>query len=130
MRTSKGLGFAVTMLALGLLEVLVLAEILFVDRAGFTRDRPGTFLHYYFAAASLALLLQGMGVAFVLRGRYRQGGILQIVSSSFHAIKLEGVIGIWGGILACRHAEAQRRQASSGTSEPSPTASAASVDSP
>lgn len=91
------------MLFLEIVEGLVLIEIIFFDapRAGFSFEFG--VLELYFVASMVSILMQLAGIVLVMRGWYRVGAIFQIVSSSPHVIKVEGLIGIVGGIKAYRY---------------------------
>ena len=88
---------------LDVVEGLVLIEIIFFDirRAGFSFEFG--VLELYFAASIVSVLIQIAGIVLVMRGWYRLGAIFQIVSSSPHVIKGEGLIGIVGGIKAYKY---------------------------
>jgi hypothetical protein len=93
------------MLALVVVEWLALAEIVLFDAAGQSWSTGVGLVGLYFLVCSATLLLQLAGILFVAAGRYRLGGVLQIVASGVHVIKLEGVIGVVGGIKAYRYPE-------------------------
>lgn len=101
---STGLAWALVSLALDIMEVLVLVEVIFFDKAriGAVDDGLG-FLEIYFIITLAAAVGQGLGVLLVARGLYRVGGMLQIVSSSTQVIKLDGIVGVVGGIKAWRY---------------------------
>jgi len=99
-----GLGWAFAMLALQLGEALVLCEVVFSDRpASGLEGGRGSLLPVYFAIVVLTALLQMLGIALVIRGHNRLGGVLQIISSAPHALKIEGLVGIIGGSKAWQH---------------------------
>jgi hypothetical protein len=50
------------------------------------------------------MLGQVAGIVLVLRGQYRLGGLVQIVSSAIHVLKGEGFIGVIGGMRARAYA--------------------------
>jgi hypothetical protein len=99
MQPSKGLVLAQIMFCLMATEVLVLIEIVFFDtvKAGDTR---GIGLVLYFWGAVITCLLQLIGIILVKKGWFRVGGVLQMIASAPHALKLEGLIGIMGGLDA------------------------------
>ena len=109
LRPSPGLTWAYAMLALEVLECLMLGEVVFFDRA------PGSgfgAIGIYFCAVLATVLGQIVGIALVLRGQYRVGGLVQIVSSGIHVLKGEGLIGVIGGMRArayARQIEGPRR---------------------
>jgi hypothetical protein len=85
------------MLFLEVLECLMLGEVVFFDRA------PGSgfgAIGLYFCAVLVTALGQVAGIILVLRGRYRVGGLVQIVSSALHVLKGEGLVGVIGGMRA------------------------------
>ncbi len=106
------------MLLLDIVEGLVLIEIIFFDvpRAGFSFEFG--VLELYFAASMVSVLIQIAGIVLVMRGWYRVGAIFQIVSSSPHVIKGEGLIGIVGGIKAYKYPELALTGKPSGLPDP------------
>jgi hypothetical protein len=100
-RASPGLAWAYAMLLLEALECLVVAEVEFFDRP----RHPGFgALEIYFCVVTATLLGQVAGIILVLRGRYRLGGLVQIISSAIHVLKGEGFIGVIGGMRARAYA--------------------------
>jgi len=100
-RASPGLTWASAMLALEVLECLVVGEVMFFDRA------PGSgfgAIGLYFCAVLATVVGQVAGILLVLRGQYRVGGLVQIVSSGIHVLKGEGLIGVIGGMRARAYA--------------------------
>jgi hypothetical protein len=91
------LRWAYVMLLLEALELLVVGEVAFFDRT--SRGGFGA-VEIYFSLVAATLLGQVVGIALVLRGRYRLGGLVQIVSSAMHVLKGEGLIGVIGGMRA------------------------------
>lgn len=106
------------MLFLDIVEGLVLIEIIFFDipRAGFSFEFG--VLELYFAASIVSVFIQVAGIVLVMRGWYRVGAIFQIVSSSPHVIKGEGLIGIIGGIKAYKYPELALAGKPSGLPDP------------
>lgn len=100
---SNGLVWAFISLALDLLEVVVLIEILYFDRPGFQTGAGFGLLHLYFYIMLLATAGQAAGVALVARSWYRLGGALQIVASAVQVFKVDGIIGVVGGVKAWRY---------------------------
>jgi len=92
------------MLALEIGECLVLTEVVFQDRSrvGLASD-SGSFLEIYFVAVLVTLLLQAIGIVLVINGRYRVGAVLQVVASGLHVSKIEGLIGVAGGLKAWKY---------------------------
>jgi len=88
------------MLMLQLLELAALTEVVVA------RSAHNLALSIYLAVVATTVALQIAGIALVLVGRYRLGGILQIAASAVHVLKLEGIIGIVGGLTAIRRARA------------------------
>ena len=98
---SPGLTWATVMLVLEILECLVVGEVLFFDRA------PGSgfgAIGLYFCVVLATVLGQVAGILLVVRGQYRVGGLVQIVSSAIHVLKGEGLIGVIGGMRARAYA--------------------------
>jgi hypothetical protein len=98
---SPGLPWAYAMLVLEVVECLVVGEVVFFDRA------PGSgfgAIGLYFCVVVATVLGQVAGILLVLRGRYRVGGLVQIVSSAIHVLKGEGLIGVIGGMRARAYA--------------------------
>ncbi len=89
--------------ALDLVELVVLVEILFFDKVAFGGPEGFGLLHGYFIVMVCATTAQGMGVLLVTRGWFRLGGGLQIVASAAQVFKIDGVIGIVGGVKAWRY---------------------------
>ena len=103
MSFSKGLAWALSMLGLDLVELLVLSEIVFSDfHRNAWASTTSLILPYYYLS-SISFVVQLAGVVLVAVGWFRLGGVLQIVSSSFHVPKGEGVIGVIGGLQAYRY---------------------------
>jgi hypothetical protein len=100
---SKGLVWALSMLGLDLVEFLVLLEVVFSDFQLNAWASDSSFIRPYFYLSTLSFVVQLLGVALVAVGWCRLGGILQIISSSVHVPKGEGVIGVIGGIQAYRY---------------------------
>ena len=103
MDLSKGLGWALSMLGLDLIELLVLLEIVFSDFHRNAWASNTSLIWPYFYLSTISFFVQLAGVVLVAVGWSRLGGVLQIVSSSFHVPKGEGVIGVIGGIQAYRY---------------------------
>jgi hypothetical protein len=100
-RANPGLTWAYVMLFLEILESLMVGEVVFFDRA------PGSgfgAIGIYFCLVLATLVGQVVGIILVLRGRYRLGGLVQIVSSAIHVPKGEGLIGVIGGMRARAYA--------------------------
>lgn len=116
------------MLLLDIVEGLVLIEIIFFDvpRAGFGFEFG--VLEIYFAASMVSVLIQMAGIVLVMRGWYRVGAIFQIVSSSPHVIKGEGLIGIIGGIKAYKYPELALTGEPSGLPDPKNTSDPANPE--
>jgi hypothetical protein len=102
-----GLPWAAVMLALQAAESLVLMEVIFHDRPRTGLDSGWGLLELYFAAIVSTVVVQSLGILLVWLGRYRAGGVLQIIASAPHVVKLEGLIGIVGGLLAYRYPDVQ-----------------------
>jgi MFS superfamily sulfate permease-like transporter len=103
MNFSKGLAWALSMLGLDLVELLVLSEIVFSDFHRNAWASTTGFIWPYFYLSTASFVVQLVGVVLVAVGWFRLGGILQIVSSSIHVPKGEGVIGVIGGVQAYRY---------------------------
>ena len=102
-RPRPGLTWAFVMLALEAFECLVLIEVVFFDRPGIGLASGFNAVQFYFALVAITLLLQIAGIVLVWRGRYRAGGALQIASSALHVLKVEGIVGLIGGLKAYRY---------------------------
>lgn len=98
--TQKGLPWAYGMLAIELVEALALTEVVFGD------GTPSRTVRLLLVIVILTAVLQVAGILCVRAGRARLGGILQIVGSAPHAVKLDGIVGIIGGAQALRFARA------------------------
>lgn len=96
------------MFALMLAEVGVLSEIVFSDFHRVAADGAVTPTEIYFYVVLATCVLQAAGLGLVMRGHYRIGGALQIAASAVHLIKIEGLIGIFGGMRAYRAADVAR----------------------
>jgi hypothetical protein len=92
---SKGLGWAGAMLGIEVAEALGLSE------AALSGGNP--YVKAFWAIVVATALVQVAGILCVRAGRYRAGGILQIVGSAPHAVKLDGIVGIVGGLHALRY---------------------------
>lgn len=103
MDVSKGLAWAIGMLGLDFVELLALLEIMFFDYDRNHWASVSSFFRLYFYLSASSFAVQLLGVALVPLGWFRLGGILQIVSSSFHVPKGEGIIGVIGGLQAYRY---------------------------
>ncbi|HUO85227.1 MAG TPA: hypothetical protein VM534_08950 [Thermoanaerobaculia bacterium] len=95
-----GLRWALVMATLQLLETLVLMEIVFSDEPHSGLRTGQSLVHAYFGVVATSFLVQLTGIILVVNRRYRLGGALQIFASCFHLLKIEGVIGIIGGVKA------------------------------
>ncbi|MHC4492054.1 MAG: hypothetical protein ACYTDU_10560 [Planctomycetota bacterium] len=91
------------MLALIVVECLALTQVVFFDRPNTSWSTGSGLVGPYFVICAATLVLQLAGMTLVAAGRYRLGGVLQIVASSVHLVKAEGIIGIVGGIKAYRY---------------------------
>jgi MFS superfamily sulfate permease-like transporter len=100
---SKGLAWAISMLGLDFVELLVLSEIVFSDFHRNAWASTTSFIWPYFYLSTASFVVQLLGIVLVAVGWFRLGGILQIISSSFHVPKGEGVIGVIGGVQAYRY---------------------------
>lgn len=96
-------------LFLDIVEVAVLVEIIFFDkpRGGFEFSLG--LLELYFVLTVLATIGQAVGVYLVTRRWYRTGGVVQIVSSAAQVVKLDGIVGVIGGLKAIQYARFQER---------------------
>ena len=107
--TSKALGlpWAMASLFLDIIEVLVLSEIIFFDAFRSGLDRGWGILEYYLMVMIGATIGQAIGIWMVSQLRwYRVGGILQITASTTQLIKVDGIIGVIGGLKAWRYGKA------------------------
>ena len=85
------------MLVFMLLEIGVLIDI--------ERQYINAMMLFFFAGLGFLALLQFVGILLVAAGRYRVGGVVQIVASAVHTFDLIGLIGVAGGIKAYRYSE-------------------------
>jgi hypothetical protein len=99
MKPSKGLIWAQVMIALMILECLVLIEVIFYDSEPGALSR-NPYLKLYFIATIVTSVLQFVGILMVKTGHYKWGGIVQIAASAMHALEIEGIIGLVGGVKA------------------------------
>ncbi len=109
-QVAAGLPWAIASLVLDVIEVMVLTEIIFFDKP---RSQIGSgvgFLEYYFAFTVAGTLGQALGVLLVTRNWFISGGILQIVSSATQVVKIDGIVGVIGGIKAYQYGRRLRRQ--------------------
>ncbi len=95
MTPPKGLTWAIPMLVFMLCEIGVLMDI----EGRYTNS----MVLLLFAGLGFLALLQFVGILLVAAGRYRVGGVVQIVASAVHALDLIGMIGVVGGIKAYRY---------------------------
>ncbi len=93
-----GLGWAYAMLGIEVAETLGLSE------AALSGGNP--YVKALWALVATTAIVQVAGIVCVRAGRYRAGGILQIVASAPHAVKLDGIVGIIGSVHALRRAKA------------------------
>jgi len=106
---SNGLVWAMISLALDLIEVVVLVEIVFFDKPAFNGAVSFGFLHVYLVMMVAATIGQGLGVLSVAHGWYRVGGAMQIVASAVQVFKVDGIIGVVGGVKAWRYADGRQQ---------------------
>ena len=97
MAPPKGLIWAILMLVFMLFEIGILVDI--------ERQYVNASMALFFAGLGALALLQLVGILLVAAGRYRVGGVVQIVASAVHAVDLIGLIGVAGGIKAYRYPE-------------------------
>lgn len=82
------------MLGIMLAEMVALLDETLRRGLDLLSGRPLALLMWLFLAL---FLLQGLGVICVLAGRYRVGGVLQMVASGCHVPDLFGLVGVAGG---------------------------------
>ena len=116
---SRGLSWALSMLGLDFLEWTALVHIVFVELEA--SHLHGSLIRLYFWVVTVSMLVQILGAALVYFGWYRLGGILQIVSSSIHVFKGEGIIGVVGGVKAYRYPSRVEQAVTTGVSAPATT---------
>jgi hypothetical protein len=102
---SNGLAWALGMLGLDLVELLALMEVVFGEPHRNPAFKPNVIITIYFWVAVVSMLLQIIGTLLVTRGRYRAGGMVQIISNTVHLPKGDGLIGLIGGLKAYRYPE-------------------------
>ena len=115
----KGYLWSIPMFVLMLVECLVLIEVVFSD---FTEESilEDTFWAIYFYVSIFTCVLQLAGILLVKKNWFRTGGIVQIAASSLHVLKLEGLIGIMGGMQAYNYPAALHEYHTSDKLESSP----------
>jgi hypothetical protein len=105
-----------SMLGLDMVELVALSEAEFWDFFEHPELSVSIAFKVYYFLVVLSFVVQLLGIVLVAVGWYRFGGALQIASSALHVPKLEGVVGIIGGVKAWRYpaalaeAEAARAQ--------------------
>jgi len=115
---SKGLGWAISMLGLDLVELLALCEVVFGEPHRNPSFKPNVLIFVYFWIAVVSMLVQAIGTYLVTKGRYRAGGLLQIIGNSVQVPKGDGLIGLIGGILAYKYPDRIAAQQEASLSEP------------
>lgn len=100
---TPGIRWAFAMLFLQIAEVLGLSEVIFSDQKHSGLPHKVGMLEIYYAAVITTVVVQIAGMVLVRRGRYRLGGALQIAASTLHVLKIEGLIGMVGGLRAWKH---------------------------
>lgn len=113
---TPGIRWALAMLFLQVAEVLGLSEVIFSDRPHSGLPHRFGMLEIYYIAVIVTVLLQVSGILMARRGRYRLGGALQIAASSLHLLKIEGLIGMIGGLRAWKHRGPSPEKVASGDS--------------
>lgn len=102
-----GLPWAFASLFLDIIEVLVLSEIIFFDSFRSGLGQGWGLLEYYLMVMIGATIGQAIGIYMVSKLHwYRVGGIFQIIASSTQLIKVDGIIGVIGGLKAWRYGNA------------------------
>jgi hypothetical protein len=103
-----GLRWAMASLFLDIIETLVLAEIIFFDSWRSGLGEGWGLLEYYWVVMIGATIFQAIGIGLVTQlGWYRIGGVLQIIASTTQVIKVDGLIGVVGGMKAYRYGKAK-----------------------
>ncbi len=103
----KGLFWAILMLIFMLVEIGVLLDI--------ERQYINATMKLFFAGLGILAVLQLVGILLVASGRYRVGGVVQIIASAAHAFDLIGFVGVAGGIKAYRYPERLAKSRSGAT---------------
>jgi hypothetical protein len=93
------------MLVMMVTEAMVLVEVIFWDRPASGIQPHFGGVEIYFALVIATVLLQAAGILLVRQSRYRAGGAMQIAASALHLLKIEGLIGIIGGLRAWKRGE-------------------------
>ena len=120
-----GLPWAFASLFLDIIEVLVLSEIIFFDSFRSGLGEGWGLLEYYLMVMIGATIGQAIGIFMVSKLHwYRVGGILQIIASSTQLIKVDGIIGVVGGLKAWRYGNALATRQQGPNTELSTSASA------
>lgn len=108
MSWDAGLRWAAGMLGLDTVELIAFSHVLLLDRdRSLLTDGSVDAVEIYAIALVATILLQVFGMLLVHWKQYRTGGAMQIIASAPHVIKLEGVIGVIGGLEAWRYPRLQ-----------------------
>jgi hypothetical protein len=100
---SAGIPWAIASFVLDVIEVIVLLHIIVFDKPANGLSGNWGILEYYFAFTVAATAVQAIGLLMASKGWYRIGGLLQIVSSGTQVIKIDGIVGVIGGVKAYRY---------------------------
>ena len=102
---TPGIRWALAMLLMMVGEVLVLLEVMLSDRRSSGIEPQFGGIEIYFCVVLTTVILQATGILLVRRARYRAGGALQMAASTLHLLKIEGLVGMIGGLRAWKHGE-------------------------
>ena len=104
------MGWSLCCLGLHIIEILVLAEIVYFDRQRSGLNPDASFLEIFFVATIVMTIGFTVGMWMTARGHYRLGGIVQIIMISPQVLKLDGIVGVIGGIKAIRYAKSRDKE--------------------
>jgi len=100
---TRGFYWAIPMSVLILVECVALKEAIFGDLQRMGLDPWDSFAGIYTIVVFVTFFVHLAGMLLVLAGWYRLGGALQILGSSVHVLKGEGIVGVIGGWKAWRY---------------------------
>lgn len=96
-KPSKGLGYAIIAQVVMIFELAVMVDI--------ETEQWNGMVTVVFTVLGILCLFQVVGIALVLKGHYRLGGIFQIVANVPHILDGFGILGIFGGSYAMDYAK-------------------------
>jgi hypothetical protein len=87
--------------------IFMLMEIGLLFDAWLAGSRVSRYVLYYFGVKVLVCVMHAVGMVLVAGGRYRLGGVLQMVAGVVHVPELVGLLGVMGGLAAYRYPDRQ-----------------------